>query len=107
MKISRLALGVALLAISAAATPALSQGTTTGGIGGTVSGPQGALIEGASITVTNRSTGFVASARTRANGSYLVQGLEVGGPYSVAVRQLGNEPQTKNDIRVTLSQITR
>lgn len=107
MKISRLALGVAFLAISAAATPLLSQGTTTGGIGGTVTDAQNALVEGAQVTITNRSTGFTASARTRSNGSYLVQGLEVGGPYSVSVRRLGSESQTRDGIRVTLSTITR
>jgi hypothetical protein len=107
MRIPRLTLGIALLAMSAAATPLLSQGVTTGGIGGTVTGAQSAPVEGAQITITNRSTGYVASARTRSNGSYLIQGLEVGGPYSVAVRQLGNEPQTRDGIRVTLSQVTR
>jgi hypothetical protein len=85
----------------------LSQGTTTGGIGGTVTSAQNAPVEGAQIMITNRGTGFVVNARTRSNGSFLVQGLEVGGPYSVAVRHLGSEPQTQNDIRVTLSQITR
>jgi hypothetical protein len=107
MKISRLALGVALVAISAAGTPLLSQGTTTGGIGGTVTDAQSAVVEGAQVTITNRSTGFTASARTRSNGSYLVQGLEVGGPYSVSVRRLGSESQTRDDVRVTLSTITR
>ncbi|MEO5568390.1 MAG: carboxypeptidase regulatory-like domain-containing protein, partial [Gemmatimonadaceae bacterium] len=107
MKISRLTLGVAIAAMSAATTPVLSQGTTTGGIGGTVSGSQSVPIEGAQVRVTNRSTGFTASARTRSNGSYQIQGLEVGGPYSVSVRQLGTESQARDDIRVSLSQITR
>lgn len=107
MKISRLALGVALLAISATVTPLMSQGVTTGGIGGTVTGDRGAPIEGAQILITNRSTGFSASARSRSNGSYLIQGLEVGGPYSVNVRRLGSESQTTDGIRVTLSSVTR
>jgi hypothetical protein len=109
MKIPRWTLRAAALVLSLAtgAMPLAAQGVTTGGIGGTVTGAQGALIEGAQITVTNRSTGFTASGRTRSNGSYLIQGLEVGGAYSVFVRQLGMEPQTKDGIRVTLSQVTR
>jgi hypothetical protein len=44
---------------------------------------------------------------TRANGMYLVQGLEVGGPYTVTVRGIGYGDFVREDVYVRLSQSTR
>ena len=55
----------------------------------------------------NRSTGYSNAATTRSTGVYFVQGLEVGGPYTVRVRRIGFEPVERTDISVTLSQTTR
>ena len=97
----------ALLAFVGVPAIAAAQGTTTGAIGGTVTGEQNQPIEGAQVQIVNRSTGFSAGALTRSNGGFQVQGLEVGGPYTVTVRRIGYAPQTRNDIRVSLSQTTR
>ena len=86
---------------------AVAQGVTTGAISGTVTGPGGAPIEGAQIQISNRATGFTARGITRAGGTYFVQGLEVGGPYSVAVRRIGFEPQTRDNVTVGLSSTSR
>ena len=108
MTISRWTLrGVALLAALFVGASTLSaQGTTTGAISGTVTIDQGPA-EGVQIQIVNTATGYRAGAVTRSNGVYLVQGLEVGGPYTVSARRIGLSPQTKNDIRVNLSQTTR
>lgn len=98
---------VLMVALVGAPAGLAAQGVTTGAIGGTVTSDQNQPVERAQVQITNRSTGFIASAITRANGSYLVQGLEVGGPYSVQVRRLGSTPQTRDGIHVTLSQVTR
>src|SRR4051812_17087669 len=84
-----------------------AQGVTTGAIAGTVVDAAGAAVQGATIKVTNRSTGFTSAATTRANGYYLIPNLEVGGPYTVAIRRIGFETQTKTDISVPLSQTVR
>src|SRR3954466_14436826 len=84
-----------------------AQGVTTGAIAGTVVDAAGAPVQGATIKVTNRSTGFTSAATTRANGYYLIPNLEVGGPYTVAIRRIGFETQTKTDISVPLSQTAR
>lgn len=86
---------------------AVAQGVTTGAIRGTVTGPGGEPIEGAQIQISNRATGFTAGGITRAGGTYFVQGLEVGGPYSVAVRRIGFEPQTRDNVTVGLSSTSR
>jgi len=84
-----------------------AQGITTGAISGTVTNQQGAGVGDAQIQITNSTSGYTSAATTRTNGYYFVQGLEVGGPYTVKVRRIGYEPQETNGITVTLSRATR
>jgi hypothetical protein len=84
-----------------------AQGVTTGAITGTVTDPQGQPINLAEVQVVNRSTGYTSASRTRSNGLYLVQGLEVGGPYTVTIRAIGFQPFTRDGIQVALSEATR
>ena len=86
---------------------AFAQGITTGAITGTVTGSGGEPIEGAQVQISNRSNGFTAGGISRSNGVFFVQGLEVGGPYTVSVRRIGFEPQTRNNLNVGLSTSTR
>ncbi|MGH7520726.1 MAG: TonB-dependent receptor domain-containing protein, partial [Gemmatimonadales bacterium] len=86
---------------------ALAQGVTTGAIAGRVTDPQGQPVAQAAVQVTNRGTGFTTTVRTRENGQYLVQGLEVGGPYTVAVRAIGFQPFSRDNVDVNLSEATR
>jgi Carboxypeptidase regulatory-like domain/TonB dependent receptor len=101
------ALGAAALFSLFATGAAGAQGVTTGAITGKVSDAQGQPLALADVQVVHRSTGFSTGARTRANGLFLVQGLEVGGPYSVTVRAIGHQPFVRNDIYVKLSEATR
>ena len=103
-----LALFTAILSLTlGGADRALAQGVTTGALTGTVTDPTGAPIAAAQVQVVNRSTGFTAAATTRESGIFFVQGLEVGGPYSVTVRRIGFQPETRDNIMVALSQARR
>jgi hypothetical protein len=84
-----------------------AQGVTTGAISGTVTDAAGKPVENAQVQITNRNTGFRSGSITRANGYYYVQGLEVGGPYTVNVRRIGYEPVERNGVTVSLSSTTR
>lgn len=84
-----------------------AQGVTTGAITGTVTDPSGQPISGVEVQVVNRETGYSNTTLTRANGVYLLQGLEVGGPYTVTVRGLGYANFVRSDVFVRLSQSTR
>jgi hypothetical protein len=86
---------------------ARAQGVTTGAITGKVTDKQGQPVAEAAVQVTNRGSGFTSSTRTRANGQYLVQGLEVGGPYTVAIRAIGFQPFSRDQVDVNLSEATR
>ncbi|HEY0243381.1 MAG TPA: hypothetical protein VGC52_12025, partial [Gemmatimonadaceae bacterium] len=59
-------------------TNLLAQGTTAA-IRGTVTSRDGAVVDAAIVRVENLSTGYSAETRVR-RGSFLVQGLETGGP---------------------------
>jgi outer membrane receptor for ferrienterochelin and colicin len=100
-------LTAAVLAIPLGAMALPAQGVTTGAVSGTVTTEQGAAVGDVQVQITNRSSGYSTGTVTRANGFYFVQGLEVGPSYSVRVRRIGYEPQTINDVVVTLSRTTR
>lgn len=86
---------------------ARAQGVTSGAISGTILDEQGQPVAGAQVQVTHRATGYTTSTLTRPNGMYLIQGLEVGGPYSVIVSHIGYQSFERDDIYVRLSQATR
>ncbi|HMC54517.1 MAG TPA: carboxypeptidase regulatory-like domain-containing protein [Gemmatimonadaceae bacterium] len=109
MMISRLMRPIvaAMLPLAVAAVSASAQGITTGAISGTVLSESGNPIPDVVVSISNPSTGARATVNTRANGQYFVQGLEVGGPYTVSARRIGMAQQTHNDVIVRLSQTTR
>jgi hypothetical protein len=84
-----------------------AQGVTTGAIAGNITDAAGKPVENAQVQIINRSTGYRSGSLSRANGYYYVQGLEVGGPYTVSVRRIGFEPVDRNGVSVSLSSTTR
>lgn len=94
--IARPALYALLLAVAALVTPPTSARaqTTTGSIRGYATTANGQPATGATVTATN-----VATAATRSNvandrGYYVLTGL-VPGEYTVTVRRVGLQPQTR------------
>ncbi|HYV03043.1 MAG TPA: carboxypeptidase-like regulatory domain-containing protein, partial [Blastocatellia bacterium] len=67
--------------------PVLAQ-TPTGSIGGVVKDQQGAVIQNASITVTNKATGAARTANTGSDGIYAVANLPAGD-YEVKIEAQG------------------
>lgn len=97
----------ALAALWAALGPLAAvraQGVTTGAVGGRVFDDAGVPLVGASVTVVNTATGAISRAVAGRDGRYFVQGLEVGGPYSVTARHPGFVPQMRDGQMLTLSQ---
>lgn len=75
---------VALLCAGALAQTTIS----TGSIQGTVTDPSGAVVPGASVLITDRSTGQVITARTNSAGAY-TSGALVPGNYAVKIEASG------------------
>jgi hypothetical protein len=96
-----------VVALSVAFWPfvaARAQGVTTGAVSGRVVDEKGAAISGVAISVVNMATGSTSRATTLRDGRYLVQGLDVGGPYSVTARRPGYVSQMRDGQMLTLSQ---
>jgi hypothetical protein len=102
-----LALAAATVLSICVAGAAGAQGVTTGAITGRVTDQQGQPLSEVVVQIVHRRTGYATTTRTRVNGLFLMQGLEVGGPYSVTVRRIGFEPFQRADVYVRLSEATR
>ncbi|MXV51010.1 TonB-dependent receptor [Pedobacter sp. HMF7647] len=63
------------------------------GVTGKVTGPDGAALSRASVTVKNESTGFVAKGVTNEKGEFLLKELPLGSPYSVTIDMVGMASQ--------------
>ena len=88
-------LAAALLVI--VALPALA--ALTGDLQGTVLDPNGALVDGARVTIRNLGTGLVRTAVTDSRGQYAALQLEVGN-YEVKIEKTGfHTVDSKVDIR--------
>ncbi|HTY05940.1 MAG TPA: carboxypeptidase regulatory-like domain-containing protein [Gemmatimonadales bacterium] len=93
-----------VLAAALSASPARAQGVTTAAVAGRVMDEAGGPVGQAELTLVNGSTGVRYSARSRDDGRYSFEVVEVGGPYTLSVRALGYEPKTLDQFSLTLSQ---
>lgn len=96
-----------VLALIVALTPLAAvraQGVTTGAVSGRVLDDKNVPVAGASISVVNTSTGVTSRAIASRDGRYLVQALEVGGPYTITARHPGYLAQMRDGQMLTLSQ---
>ncbi|MGZ8455800.1 MAG: TonB-dependent receptor [Gemmatirosa sp.] len=92
-------------AIAASGTVVQAQ-QTTGSIGGRVTGANGEPLEAAQVQIVNTATGITTGTQTRADGRFVVLGLELGNAYRVTVRRIGYAPQTIQPVRTSLGQTT-
>lgn len=98
-----LAAGVAALSIaSMSATPAFAQETTSSVRGNveSASGPVG----GATVTVVHEPSGTTATSTTAADGSFVANGLRVGGPFTVSVDADGFQSAQVTDLYLQAGQ---
>lgn len=104
MKSIRWILAVLALAVFAIGAPRLvAQTPSTGALTGTVTDPSGAVITGATVTLTNTGTGQTRSTTTDANGSYKF-GLLPPGTYSVAFSANGFQSSTVPSVSVNVTE---
>ncbi|HSM54095.1 MAG TPA: carboxypeptidase-like regulatory domain-containing protein, partial [Erythrobacter sp.] len=80
---------VSLTAATTIATPAVAQQITSG-IEGRVVDESGAAISG-TVTVTDTRTGQVRTLSTGSDGTFRVDSLVTGGPYTVTATSSGFE----------------
>lgn len=94
-----------LLCLTIAAASALAQaGGSSSEIRGRISDPNGAVVSGATVTVTDASRGFSRTATTDAQGEYRFISLPPG-TYQLRIEAGGFSTQVKNSVQVTVGQI--
>jgi hypothetical protein len=84
------------------ATTAIFAQGASGNISGTVRDPNGAIVSGATVEVTNNATGEKRTTTTSDEGVYSVPNLTVG-TYNVAVTSAGFATATAKDVNVSVS----
>jgi hypothetical protein len=87
------------------ATSALAQ-ILYGSIVGAVKDPQGALIPGVSVTITNTETGLTRDTVTDAQGAYTLTNV-LPGPYDVKISLAGFRESVRSNVPVSIGQISR
>ena len=99
--------GVAVVVGLLVAAPAFAQGNR-GSITGTVSGPDGLVVAGATVQAINVSSGAVSEAQSSKAGTYEVPDL-VPGSYELSVPVIGFTflPYSKKDLAVQAGQTSR
>ena len=98
-------LGFLVLLIISICTPRVSAqvDVSTATLKGTVSDSSGAVIPGATVTVTSVDKGIARTARTSSDGTYQVQLLQPGA-YEVQVEAAGFEKVVIKDVQLTVGQ---
>ena len=91
----------ALMLVTAAAVNAQ---ITTSSMAGQVSGTDGEDIIGATIKVTHEPSGTTYNAVTNADGRWAIQGMRVGGPYTVKISYIGYAERDYTGINLQLGE---
>jgi carboxypeptidase family protein/TonB-dependent receptor-like protein len=99
----RVALLTVLFLTLGGSAPISAQGITTAAIRGTVRDQSGAGVNDALVQVVDVSTGYATETRVR-GGSFVVQGLAIGGPYRIVVRRLGFAPEMMDGLYLVLGE---
>ncbi len=79
---------------------------TTGGIRGVVTDQNGAVVSGAQVTLTRKSTGGTQTAQTSSSGQFEFTNLQPGDDYSVSVEAQNFKNMSLTDVRVSVNQTT-
>jgi hypothetical protein len=75
---------------------------TTSTISGTVKDDKGAVLDGATVKVTNTQNGSVKQTRSDKNGRFTIPNLDPGGPYTVVVSFVGQQIPTRENVFLQL-----
>src|SRR5215467_10186065 len=91
-----------LVLASAIANAQVDYSTAT--LRGTVMDPQGAVVSGATVTVTNPSTGLTKSAKTGGAGAYRIPALPPG-TYQVTIEAQGFSKEVAKGLELSVGQL--
>jgi len=83
------------------ATSIFPQASGATGISGSVSDLQGAVVPGATVTLSNSAKGFTRTAVTNGNGVYNFAGIQPD-VYTLEIEKTGFKKYVQNDLRAAV-----
>ncbi len=98
-------LAFALMISLVSFSPALAQ-ATTGTVSGSISDPNGAVVAGATVTLTNTATGQSRTVSTNDRGQFVVASMPIGS-YRVSIEATGFKRATASDVSVEVTRETQ
>ncbi len=84
-----------------------AQGITTSALNGKVTAQNGEALVGANVVAVHVPSGTVFGAATRSDGRFNIQGVKVGGPYTVTVSYIGYHDAKQENIFLAIGQDLR
>jgi hypothetical protein len=105
MKADRIVLLLIVL-ILFCCSPAFGQTASTGALTGEITDPQGAVVAGVEVSVTNEATGEKRDAVSQDNGLYTV-GLLRPGSYRVEFTKQGFKSSVKTGLQINITETRR
>jgi hypothetical protein len=85
----------------------LSAQTTQASIIGVITDENKKPVQGASVQLTNESTGFTTATLTNAKGEYIFKELPLGGPYTIKSTFVGYGEQKRTDYSLNQGDLLR
>lgn len=79
---------------------------TTSTLTGKVVSAKGEPLPGVTVLAVNTGTGTKYGGQTNAEGRYLINNLNPGGPYTITVTFIGFKKEERNDINLSLGSVT-
>jgi len=79
---------------------------TTSSLSGVVKNEKGETLIGATVNAVHQPTGTKYGASTNSQGSYIIPGIRVGGPYLIKVSYVGYKSKEISDINTSLGLTT-
>ena len=83
------------------------QGSTTASINGAVTDAKGEPLPGATVLAIHTPTNTTYGVGTNADGRFNIQGMRLGGPYTIKITFVGQQDFTRSGIFLTLGQNLR
>ena len=81
-----------------------AQGITSASISGVIADQKGEALPGANVVAVHQPSGTEYGISSRADGRFNLNGLRVGGPYSIKASFVGYKDQTQENIILELGQ---
>ena len=85
----------------------LAAQTTQASITGTITDENRKPVHGATVLLTNESTGFTTATLTNAKGEYIFKELPLGGPYTIKATYVGYGEQKRTDYSLNQGDLLR